>query len=121
MALDRYFETASIGWVFNSRYSSLIGPKVVLNPKGFVSASGVKLRIREGTGDKAQRTKVTRSPGFVTEISGDTNVPAKIREIQIFGPVSRKAADPTQGVEASETDEEATSMPEDLLLDGLLN
>jgi|SaaInl4_135m_RNA_FD_contig_21_508617_length_1683_multi_7_in_0_out_0_1 hypothetical protein len=121
LSLDLLFETPTSGWVLHDRYDGLKGPRIVLKPRRLVSASGVKLRIRKGTGDRKVRQENIERTGYTTWISGATNAPVEIKEIEILGPVTSKASDPVAEIEAAETTEDATTTPEDLLLDGLIN
>lgn len=115
--LDLLFESASSGWLVHNKYDGVKGPSFTLKVKGIVHASGVKLRIRHAAGDKAMRKKNSRrtANGF-TLISGPTRAKAKIREIELYGPVSAKkvaAVDETPATEDAIT-------PDELLLEGLL-
>ena len=121
MSLDLLFETPTSGWMLHDRYDGLKGPKIVLKCRRLVSASGVKLRIRKGTGDKKIRQENVERTGGFTWITGATNAPVEIKEIEVLGPATAKAVDPAAEEDASETTEDASSTPEDLLLDGLLN
>ncbi|MBT7097937.1 hypothetical protein HN937_11220, partial [Candidatus Poribacteria bacterium] len=50
MGVDLLFESSSSGWLLHNKYDGLKGPSFTLKPRGIVSASGVKLRIRHATG-----------------------------------------------------------------------
>ncbi len=121
LSLDLLFESSSSGWVIHDKYDGLKGPSFVLKPRGLVSASGVKLRIRRGTGDKALQKKNVQRAGGYTIYRGPTRANVKIREIELFGPVSVRAAKTVEAPVEAPADENASTSPEDLLLDGLLD
>ncbi len=93
LGVDLYVEDPTQGWKLNGRYDGLKGPVVDLKLKGIVYTSGVKLRIRRTANDASAYRENTEARGGRRYMSGRTRAPAKIYEIELYGPSGSSAGD----------------------------
>ena len=93
LGVDLYVEDPTQGWKLNGRYDGLKGPVIDLKLKGIVYTSGVKLRIRRTANDASAFRENTEARGGIRYISGRTRAPAKIYEIELYGPSGSSAGE----------------------------
>ena len=93
LGIDLYVEDPTQGWKLNGRYDGLKGPVVDIKLKGIVYTSGIKLRVRRAANDSKAYRDNTASSGGVRYVSGRTRAPAKIYEIELYGPAGSSAGE----------------------------
>ena len=108
--IDLLIEDPTQGWKLYDKYDGLSGPIVELKMKGIVRASGIKIRVRQSTGDQKIRMKNLRTNRFGNRwFAGETRALAPISEIEILGPPLTRAPD-TVAEQAAAVDEEISQI-----------
>ena len=108
LAFDIWITDAQGRWEKIKEVESNKKPVIDLRLNRTVYTSGIKVRVRRTSDDAQQRRKNVRNVRGWMVYSGNTNAPAKIAEIELYGFVSESdgASTVTQTSTSSTTEEE---------------